>query len=143
MVHIDGTGRHTHDFKNFHAAPNISVSLSNLTEITGTADITKDGSVQWSNVTVVLMLQNYNVLNIAVSSNATDNHFQGQPIYGITNSLTNSQGTQLIKGATSATSISSIGQNVTQGASNLVNKTGNALNGIGQGIQNLFNGTKK
>jgi hypothetical protein len=114
-----------------------------MTEIPGTADITKDGAVQWSNVTVVLMLQNNNVLTIAVSSATTDNHFQGQPIYGVTNSLTNGQGTQLISGASAPTTISSLGQNITQGASNLANQTSSALSNLGKGVQNLFNGTNK
>jgi len=133
-----------HQFTNFVATSSAPVSLSNTTYIAGKVDITKDGVTQWKAVKVVVMLQNYNVASISVDANATNNHFQSQPIYGITTSLTNAQGTQLIKSATTTTSsIGAIGQNITQGASTAANQTAGFFGNISKGIQNLFNGTKK
>lgn len=116
------------------------VSLSNTTLISGTVDVMKDGSVQWSNVSAAIMIQNNNVVSIALDSKATSDHFAGQPIYGITTSLTNAQGTQMIQGAT--TSASNIGQTITQGASNLGSKASSALSNLSSSVQHAFNKTK-
>jgi hypothetical protein len=97
MVHPDGTEYHTHNITNF-ALGNGTVQLvqGQETSISGTADIYTNGTNRWPGTETTLTLtQNGAVMTIMPAAEETDNHFQGQPIYGIVSALTGENGTMI------------------------------------------------
>lgn len=85
MVHTDGSGYHTHDITNFSTSNNnITWTPGSELSITGTADYAVNGTTKWSGAqTTVTFTKNSAVVTIMPAADATDNHFQGEPIYGI------------------------------------------------------------
>jgi hypothetical protein len=97
MVHPDGTEYHTHNITNF-VIGNGTVQLvqGQETTISGTADVYTNGTNRWPGVeTTLTFTQNGAVMTIMPAAEETDNHFQGQPIYGIVAGLTGENGTAL------------------------------------------------
>jgi hypothetical protein len=159
MVHTDGTGRHTHELNNFEAANGTIVQLdeNGTGTITGSVDVSFDGEEKWSDVTTVITIERHNAISIALESEATEDHFQAQPIYGVVESWLDVNGMQLITGAKSAVAdagetLSGAGQNLTDSAGRLGNQTGEAVQnatnatggffeGLGDRVEDLFNGT--
>ena len=97
MVHPDGTEFHTHNITNF-VIGNGTVQLvqGQETSISGTADIYTNGTNRWPGADTTLTLtQNGAVMTIMPAAEETDNHFQGEPIYGIVSSLTGENGTMI------------------------------------------------
>jgi hypothetical protein len=99
MVHPDGTEYHVHNITNF-VVPTAGVQLvqGQETTITGSADIYTNGTNRWPGADTTLTLtQNGAVMTIMPASEDTDNHFQGQPIYGIVSGLTGENGTTIVQ----------------------------------------------
>ena len=97
MVHTDGTGYHVHNITDFSAG-NATVQLVKglETSISGTSDIYTNGTNSWPGTDTTLTLtQNGAVMTIMPAAEETDNHFQGQPIYGIVSALTGENGTMI------------------------------------------------
>jgi hypothetical protein len=97
MVHPDGTEYHTHNITNF-VVGNGTVQLVQGQEstISGTADVYTNGTNRWPGVeTTLTFTQNGAVMTIMPAAEETDNHFQGQPIYGIVAGLTGENGTMI------------------------------------------------
>jgi hypothetical protein len=97
MVHPDGTEYHVHNITNF-VTPTAGVQLVQGQEatITGTADIYTNGTNRWPGADTTLTLTpNGAVMTIMPAAEDTDNHFQGQPIYGIVSGLTGENGTSI------------------------------------------------
>ena len=95
MVHTDGTGYHVHNITDFSAG-NATVQLVQglETSISGTSDIYTNGTNSWPGTDTTLTLtQNGAVMTIMPAAEDTENHFQGQPIYGIVSSLAGENGT--------------------------------------------------
>ena len=95
MVHTDGTGYHTHNITNFSVG-NATVQLVQGLETTmsGNADIYTNGTNRWPGTETTLTLtQNGAVMTIMPAAADTENHFQGQPIYGIVSGLAGENGT--------------------------------------------------
>ena len=95
MVHTDGTGYHVHNITDFSAG-NATVQLVEglETSISGTSDIYTNGTNSWPGTETTLTLtQNGAVMTIMPAAEDTENHFQGQPIYGIVSSLAGENGT--------------------------------------------------
>jgi hypothetical protein len=89
MVHTDGTEKHTHDIANFASNPDSAPFQPNTNEtalVLGTSNIGTNGSPKWNNVDTTIILDKLSTLSIILDSNATDNHFKNQPIYGIVTS---------------------------------------------------------
>jgi hypothetical protein len=100
MVHPDGTEYHTHNITNF-VTPNPGVQLvqGQETTISGTADVYTNGTNKWPGTNTTLTLTpNGAVMTIMPAPEDTDNHFQGQPIYGIVSALTGENGTMIVQG---------------------------------------------
>jgi hypothetical protein len=124
MVKGDGSDYHTHRIFNFKplshsvtktillsTASNAS-SSNNLTSSTleltsnstlsipGTADISTNNKITWSNVSMTIFLRKDSALNIMVDANATNGHFtQGHyapAIYGIVYSIKDSKGSEFL-----------------------------------------------
>jgi hypothetical protein len=147
MVHIDGTGRHTHEVSNFQSANGSMVQLlqNGTTVIFGTADVMSNGSPKWTGVDAVITIDNNNMASVSFASEKTDDHFHGQPIYGVVDSLTEN-GKEMIQapGGTMTSGNATGGNmtgNATQGAQNALNQTGNAMKNATEGIKDFFNGT--
>jgi hypothetical protein len=101
MVHPDGTEYHTHNITNF-VIGNGTVQLvqGQETTISGTADIYTNGTNRWPGADTTLTLTpNGAVMTIMPAAEQTDNHFQGQPIYGIVAGLTGENGTMIAQTA--------------------------------------------
>jgi len=100
MVHPDGTEYHTHNITNF-VTPNPGVQLvqGQETTISGTADVYTNGTNKWPGTNTTLTLtQNGAIMTIMPAPEDTDNHFQGQPIYGIVSALAGENGTMIVQG---------------------------------------------
>ena len=88
MVHFDGTNRHDMSFVNFRSnETNLQLPSSGSTKITGLIDVMEHGKIKWGNVTSSLEINKYNTINLNVSNEQVEQHFNGQPIQGIVNSL--------------------------------------------------------
>src|SRR5215208_5617039 len=97
MVHTDGSGYHTHNITNFNVG-NATVQLvqSQETSISGSVDIYTNGTIKWPGVDTTLTLTpNGTVMTIMPPAEDTDNHFQGQPIYGIASQISGENGTMI------------------------------------------------
>jgi hypothetical protein len=98
MVHIDGTDRHTHELTNFKRIAVIPILLDpkGITFI-GMMDIKLNGSVKWFGVPLTVSIgKQFNTISIMTNPKYIDNHFTGQPIYGVFTSLKDQSGTELI-----------------------------------------------
>ena len=137
MVHTDGTMRHTHDISNFVSSNSSTIDTSGqgTSFIFGTVDVAVNGEAKWTGADALIVIEKNNVVSISVASEDTDDHFGGQPIYGIVDSMTDESGNELVEG-TNGTA-----ENVTQGAENAVNQTGEFLGNVTEGVKDFFNGT--
>jgi hypothetical protein len=99
MVHTDGTGYHTHDITGFNAGnTTITWIPGQQLLINGTADIAVNGTTQWPGVnTNLTFTENPTVLTIMPEAEGTNNHFQGQPIYGVVSEATGENDTMIIQ----------------------------------------------
>ena len=97
MVHTDGSGYHTHNITNFNVG-NATVQLiqGQETSMSGSADIYTNGTIKWpGSDTTLTLTPNGTVMTIMPAAEDTDNHFQGQPIYGIASQITGENGTMI------------------------------------------------
>lgn len=90
MSRTNGSELHSHQIVNFK--PTSSVLLNtpladSAFMFTGTADIHTNNQPKWTNVDVAIFINNFNTISIAIDSSGTDNHFNGQPIGGIVESV--------------------------------------------------------
>src|SRR5215207_9978066 len=95
MVHTDGTGYHVHNITDFSAG-NATVQLVQglETTISGTSDIYTNGTNSWPGTDTTLTLTpTGTVMTIMPAAEDTENHFGGQPKYGIVSSLAGENGT--------------------------------------------------
>ena len=99
MVHPDGSEYHTHDINGFKIGNNTITWTPGLPlMINGTADIDVNGTTKWTGVeTNLTFTQNAAIMTIMPSAEDTDNHFQGQPIYGIVAQATGENGTMILQ----------------------------------------------
>jgi hypothetical protein len=89
MVHPDGSDWHYHEISNFKIYPDIPLLLDPQgTTFTGIADIGEDNMDRWFGVQTSIVISDLNTITIYPDQEDTENHFQGQPIYGIIQSLT-------------------------------------------------------
>jgi len=136
MVHTDGTMRHTHEISNFQSSNSTTIDMSGDGEsfIFGTADVGKDGQTKWIGVDTLIIIERNNVISVSFASEDTDDHFGGQPIYGVVDSMTDENGNDLIQStSTAGNATSTTSTNQTSG-----NETdGGLLGNLTQGFQNL------
>ena len=97
----DGSRWHTHDIINFKPS-NINNTIVQLSpdksaSIQGTVDIKLNNTSAWNNVKTNILISKGKVTTINLDNNATSNHFQGQPIYGVVESIKDANGNELLK----------------------------------------------
>jgi hypothetical protein len=97
----DSSKWHTHDIINFKPSDinNTIVQLSpdKSASIQGTVDIKLNNTSAWNNVKTNILISKGKVTTINLDNNATSNHFQGQPIYGVVESIKDANGNELLK----------------------------------------------
>jgi hypothetical protein len=135
MVRIDGTERHTHEIINFKNSKDSDIQLdpTNITFIKGITDIRTNGIDSWKAVDTFLLINKLRILNIIPNSHKVEDHFKGQPIYGVAESMKDKAGNDIIVSFNNKTpningSISNFAPNGTQEAKSIANKTGRTAN---------------
>ena len=97
----DSSKWHTHDIINFKPSDinNTIVQLSpdKSASIQGTVDIKLNNTSAWNNVKTNILISKGKVITINLDNNATSNHFQGRPIYGVVESIKDANGNELLK----------------------------------------------
>jgi len=97
----DSSKWHTHDIINFKPSDinNTIVQLSSdkSASIQGTVDIKLNNTSAWNNVKTNILISKGKVITINLDNNATSNHFQGQPIYGVVESIKDANGNELLR----------------------------------------------
>ena len=97
MVHPDGSDWHYHELSNFQPVPDIPVLLEeDGTTFTGTMDIGEDNLDRWFGVQTTVNISNLNTITIFLDPADTENHFNGQSIYGIVSSLIDRNGNPIV-----------------------------------------------
>ncbi|MGH9987497.1 MAG: hypothetical protein ACRD8W_26430 [Nitrososphaeraceae archaeon] len=99
MSKANGTQYHTHQLNNFMLNTVIPVVLDPQlgTTFTGMLDIEQDGEDEWLGTQTRLTINRLNTISLLFDQDYTENHFFGQPIYGIVQSLKVQNGTELIR----------------------------------------------
>lgn len=147
MVHLDGTGRHSHELSNFVSSNSstIDTSAEGTSFIFGTVDVATDGEPRWTGVDALIIIERNNVISISLATEDTDDHFMGQPIYGIIASMTDENGNEMIDtGIPTAGNATggATGGNMTTDNQTGGNQTGGGfLDNLTGGVQDLFNST--
>jgi len=65
--------------------------------VQGTLDIKLNNTSAWNNIKSNISTSKGKVITIDLDNNTTGNHFQGQPIYGVVESIKNGNGNELLK----------------------------------------------
>jgi hypothetical protein len=135
MVRIDGTERHLHEIINFKSNNNSDIQLdpTNITFIKGISDIRTNGIDNWKGVDTFLLINKLRILSIIPSSNNVNDHFKGQPIYGVTESMKDKTGNDIIVPLNNMTHningrISNSTPSTAEEAKSIANKTGTTAN---------------
>jgi hypothetical protein len=135
MVRIDGTERHLHEIINFKSNNNSDIQLdpTNITFIKGISDIRTNGIDNWKGVDTFLLINKLRILSIIPSSNNVNDHFKGQPIYGVTESMKDKTGNDIIVPLNNMTHningrISNSTPSTAEEAKSTANKTGTTAN---------------
>ena len=97
----DSSKWHTHDIINFKPSNTnntiVQLSPDKSTSIPGTVDIKLNNTSAWNNVKTNILISKGKVFTINLDNNATSNHFQGQPIYGVVQSIKDADENELLK----------------------------------------------
>jgi len=141
MVHTDGTGRHAHEMSNFVSSDSSTIDTSGegSSFIFGTVDVATNGETAWTAADALIIIEKNNVVSISLATEDTEDHFAGQPIYGIVESMTDEDGNEMIDTGTEAADDAT--GNITQGIEDGANETGGFFGNVTEGIEDLFNNT--
>jgi hypothetical protein len=151
MVHTDGSGYHTHNITNFNAGNSTSQLVQGQeTSISGSADVYTNGTIKWPGVQTTLTLTpNATVMTIMPAADETDNHFQGQPIYGIVSQMSGENGTMLVQTTPPGQQQQQqeggggpLGGLFGGGGQQQGGNQTNPLEGLAEGLQNLLGGNR-
>ena len=97
----DSSKWHTHDIINFKPSNTnntiVQLSPDKSASIPGTVDIKLNNTSAWNNVKTNILISKGKVITINLDNNATSNHFQGEPIYGVVESIKDADGNELLK----------------------------------------------
>lgn len=99
----DSSRWHTHDLINFKPTNTnnnntiVQLSPDKSATIQGTVDIKLNNTSPWNNVKSNISISKGKVITIDLDNKATGNHFQGQPIYGVVESIKDGNGNELLK----------------------------------------------
>ena len=112
---------------------NFQLDPKGKTIINGTADYAVNGTTKWPGVDTTLTIDKATIFTIQPNEKDAKQHFQGQPIYGITLAITGENGTKIV------TTIPAGGNQTQQSGGG----PGGIIGNITKGLQNLFGGGPK
>jgi hypothetical protein len=94
----DGNRWHTHELTNFKSNNNTRVELKpdNSVSSSGTVDVKLNNTSPWNATNVNIMIAKGKTISVILDDNATGDHFQGQPIYGIVESIKDANGNEML-----------------------------------------------
>ena len=94
----NGNRWHTHEITNFKSNNDTRVELKpdNTISFSGTVDVKLNNTSPWNGTNVNIMISNGKTISIILDDNATGDHFQGQPIYGIVESIKDAKGNEML-----------------------------------------------
>jgi hypothetical protein len=94
----DGNRWHTHEISNFKSNNNTRVELKpdNSVSSSGTVDVKLNNTSPWNATNVNIMIAKGKTISVILDDNATGDHFQGQPIYGIVESIKDANGNEML-----------------------------------------------
>jgi hypothetical protein len=86
----NGTATHTHELQNFRPinAGKITLQPGNSVFLKGVMDVGTNHRIVWKNVHSTVDIRGGKTITIFVDSKDTNNHFAGQPMYGVVTSFT-------------------------------------------------------
>jgi len=97
-VLADGNRWHTHELINFKTNNNtIQLSPDESLSLSGTIDAKLNNTIPWNNTKTIINVSKGNTITINLDNEDTDNHFIGQPIYGIVKSIKDRDGNEMKK----------------------------------------------
>lgn len=97
-VLADGNRWHTHEITNFKPdnGTRIRLNQGNTVSISGTVDVKLNNTTPWNGTDVNIMIFKGKTIEIVLDNTATGDHFQGQPIYGVVESIKDSSGKEML-----------------------------------------------
>jgi hypothetical protein len=96
-VLADGNRWHTHEITNFNSNnTRIELKPDNTLSISGTVDVKLNNTIPWNGTNANVMISKGKTITIVLDNNATGDHFQGQPIYGIVDSIKDASGKEML-----------------------------------------------
>jgi len=89
---------HTYEISNFHNGNKMYAQLypNGVAFIVGKSDIMEDGASKWKDIHTALIIDKASSFKISLDPIASGNLFNGQPLQGLTTSIKNSQGMELL-----------------------------------------------
>ncbi|HKG88624.1 MAG TPA: hypothetical protein VKA95_09885 [Nitrososphaeraceae archaeon] len=97
-VLANGNRWHTHELINFKTNNNtIQLSPDESLSLPGTVDVKLNNTIPWNNTKTIINISKGNTITINLNNEDTDNHFIGQPIYGIVKSIKDRDGNEMKK----------------------------------------------
>lgn len=79
----NGTMKHSHKINNFTSSSSTSNIPTDMNKFSGKADVYFNDDLAWKQAKMNLTLLSDEVLKIDIDSTDIDNHFHGDPIYGV------------------------------------------------------------
>ena len=94
----DGNRWHTHEINNLKSNNNTGVELKpdNTVSFSSTVDVKLNNTSPWNATNVNIMISKGKTISVTLDDNATGDHFQGQPIYGIVESIKDANGNEML-----------------------------------------------
>ena len=99
MARVNGLEIHNHQIINFRSDNSVSMGggpLGTTTIFSGTSDVQTNGQPKWNNVSTSIIVNRFDTISVALDSEGTDNHFNGQPITGVVESVKDPEGIELL-----------------------------------------------
>ena len=97
----NGTRWHTHDITNFKPAGDnktkVQLTPDHSIPISGNADVKLNNTLPWKNVNTNIIISKGKTITIKLDNQATSNHFLGQSINGIVESIKDANGNEMLK----------------------------------------------
>jgi hypothetical protein len=97
-VLADGNRWHTHEITNFNSNDQTRMELKpdNTISFSGTVDVKLNNTTPWNGTNVNVMISKGKTIAIVLDNNATGDHFQGQSIYGVVDSIKDASGNEML-----------------------------------------------
>lgn len=97
-VLADGNRWHTHEITNFNSNNHTRIELKpdNKISFSGTVNVKLNNTTPWNGTNVNVMISKGKTITIVLDNNATGDHFQGQPIYGVVDSIKDASGKEML-----------------------------------------------